>query len=389
MVLRDEDLRGLNYSDIFMDPATKVKRETLPDFNDPDWHSTKLIHSWPNVKDRVSYESQGDATRSCFQRQRVSCRHITHSDRHSGSSEAKAKMLRIRQEDIRNAGRWIQHSSKMDVYYDDEPAYFFAVQMAGFLGGQVPFHLKRNEVSPSLDLQRQIFPFIEAAFGPPGSPEYDEWQVEWLRRTAAERLDQAMMYWDTVFDYGMNVFKETASRIESNADSSMPPRWTTVAQHQPLPQPRPPHPQAMPVHQQSSVTTTTTATATMTTTTATTTTNVTTGGVTVNYRLGSVAAIWEGYQEFEQERQKSGKKSLGISRKHQKQLNNKRRVIEEVEYRAGQIRANDLSMGQEDSIQRSMLELDTLFKKRSWTVNQLINYCRDQKAERERTEAAE
>ncbi|KAF9119700.1 hypothetical protein BG015_006258, partial [Linnemannia schmuckeri] len=199
----------------------------------------------------------------------------------------------------------------MDMYYDDEPAYYFAVQMAGFLGGQVPFHLKRNEISPNLDLQRQIFPFIETAFGPSGSPEYDVWQKECLqemeeknandssqltllrlrrvilqdaadyltpafeafkeqvkdvlssqdvalpedmhpnvrmvlqdqqrlivrqgqimgrlpgsfesmerelqalRSTAAERLDQAMMYWDTVFDYGMDVFKETAFRIES------------------------------------------------------------------------------------------------------------------------------------------------------------------------------
>ncbi|KAF9115429.1 hypothetical protein BGW39_003057, partial [Mortierella sp. 14UC] len=66
----------------------------------------------------------------------------------------------------------------MDEYYDDEPTYHFAVQMVGFLGGQVPFYLKRNENSPSLDLQRQIFPFIETTFGSPGSPEYDEWQAE-------------------------------------------------------------------------------------------------------------------------------------------------------------------------------------------------------------------
>ncbi|KAF9119987.1 hypothetical protein BG015_006187, partial [Linnemannia schmuckeri] len=105
---------------------------------------------------------------------------------------------------------------------------------------------------------------------------------------------------------------------------------------------------------QSSVTTTTTATAITTTTTATTTTTcVTTGGVTVNYRLGSVAALWEEYQEFERERERSRTISLGISRKHQKQLNNKKRVIEEVKHLAAQNRANDASLSQEDAIQRA------------------------------------
>ena len=96
-----------------------------------------------------------------------------------------------------------------------------------------------------------------------------------------------------------------------------------------------------------------------------------------------MAAIWEEYQKFEQERQKAGKKSLGISRKHQKQLNNKKRVVEEVEYLADQIRAKDDSLNQQDAIQKAISELDVMFKAHSWTVNQLINHCRDQKAARE------
>lgn len=513
-------------------------------------------------------------------------------------------MLRIRREDIKKAGRWVHQNSKLDEYYDDDPSYLFAVQMAGFLGGQVPFHLKRNEISPSLELQRQIFPFIETAFGPPGSSEYDEWQEECihemeernandpsqlsnvlplqydpnvrgfvpsntrqsdlakqcflkallrlrrvilqdaaeylcrftdvespllafgvfktaafqafkeqveaalsskdvalpvdmhpnvkmvlqdqqrvlvrqgeimgrlpgsfenmeremqgLRRTAAERLDQAMMYVDTLFDCGMSYFKDTIFRVESKLDylisrlgpsalgsGSVLPPWQSypALSSQPYPapscqyafgstpalavstacqvhseQPGPSHPRRlaqapvpvtvlglprwapvaqsqsqsqsqgiplqgvpMPV-QQSSMTMTTTATTT-TTTATTTSTSVTTGGVTVsvNYRLGNVAAIWEEYQKFEQERQKAGKKSLGISRKYQKQLNNKKRVVEEVEYQAEQFRAADDSLNRQDSIQRAISELDVMFKVHSWTVNQLINYCRDQKAAR-------
>ncbi|KAF8923424.1 hypothetical protein BGZ47_004771, partial [Haplosporangium gracile] len=41
-----------------------------------------------------------------------------------------------------------------------------------------PFHLRRNEVAPSLELQRLIFPFIEEAIGTPNSPENNQWRIE-------------------------------------------------------------------------------------------------------------------------------------------------------------------------------------------------------------------
>ena len=181
-----------------------MKKEPPPDFDDPNWVNTKLIHSWPNRMDEVSYESQRDSTSTCFQRQCVSCHHITHSGRHSGSGEAR--LLQIRREDIKKAGRWQQNNSKMDNFYDDDPAYSFAVEMAGFLGGQVPFHLKRNEVSPHLDLQQQIFPFIESAFGPPGSPEYDEWQAECVHEMEERNAnDPSQLRYTLPFQYDPNV----------------------------------------------------------------------------------------------------------------------------------------------------------------------------------------
>ncbi|KAF9536500.1 hypothetical protein EC957_010653, partial [Mortierella hygrophila] len=274
----------------------------------------------------------------------------------------------------------------------------------------------------------------------PGSLENMEREVQGLRRTAAERLDQAMMYVDALFDCGMSYFKDTVSRVESKLDylmsrlgpsalgsvpphwesysalsyqpypvpscqhafgstpalavstafqahseqlgpSSFPrrlaqapvtalvPRWTPVAQSQSQSQSQPQSQsqriplQTVPVQQQQPSMTMTTTETTTTTTATTTSTSVTTGvTVSVNYRLGNVAAIWEEYQKFEQERQKAGKKSMGISRKHQKQLNNKKRVVEEVEYLAGQIRATDEGLNQQDAIQKAMSELDAMFK---------------------------
>ncbi|KAF9924945.1 hypothetical protein FBU30_005219 [Linnemannia zychae] len=161
------------------------------------------------------------------------------------------------------------------------------------------------------------------------------------------------------------------------------PRWNPIA-----------HSQQMPLHavsvsvQQASMamitTVTTTATTASATTSTSTSTNVITDGtvVPVNYRLGNVVAIWEEYQVFEQERQKeqkTGKNSLGILRKHQKQLNNKKGVIEEIEYRVNQIIEGDDSINRQNAIQRAIAELNTLFKLHLWTVNQLVNYYRDQK----------
>lgn len=97
----------------------------------------------------------------------------------------------IIRDDIRKAGRWQRGTGKMDNYYDDDPSYYFAVQLAGFVGATAPFHLKRNEVSPRLDLQRQIFPFIEAACGTPGSIEYENWQAECVHEMEERNANDA------------------------------------------------------------------------------------------------------------------------------------------------------------------------------------------------------
>jgi hypothetical protein len=292
------------------------------------------------------------------------------------------------------------------------------------------------------DQQRLITQQGEIMRRVPGNFESMQHEIQGLRITAAERLDQAMFYLDAMFDYSIRFAREHSLRLESKLDylisrlgppstwqpfmapscqcqyalgcdpalatpttgqyhqhrsttvtsdphtrrlapvpvtasASEPPRWTPVAQ------PQPKLLGAMPVHPQQSMTMTTTATTTTTTATmATTTTSLTIDGLTVNYRLGNVPAIWDEYKNFERKRQKVGLKALGLSRAHEKQLNNKRRVIEEIEYLAQQIREKDSRIGQEDARQLAMSELDKKFIEHSWTVNQLINYCRDQKATR-------
>ncbi|KAF8914557.1 hypothetical protein BGZ58_005701 [Dissophora ornata] len=107
-----------------------------------------------------------------FQRQKMECIHITHSGRPSGSVEAqKMGML---QEEIKIGGRWVHGAGKMQQFYLSNYPIPFAFGMAGFR--EKSLHLKRNEVSPPMELQQEIFLFSKTAFGEPGTEDREEWQ---------------------------------------------------------------------------------------------------------------------------------------------------------------------------------------------------------------------
>lgn len=63
-------------------------------------------------------------------------------------------------------------------------------------------------------------------------------------------------------------------------------------------------------------------------------------------------------------------------------VDNKRRIIEEVEYLAQPIQEKDVGVGQESALKMALSELDGKFKMHGWTVDQLIHHCRNQKAAR-------
>ncbi|KAF9204330.1 hypothetical protein BGZ59_001099 [Podila verticillata] len=100
-----------------------------------------------------------------------------HSGHYSGTIEAQK--LGIRPEDIKLGGRWVHGNGRMDQHYMSNIPISFAFGMAGFKDGK-PFHLKRNEKAPPVELQEKIFPFIETAFGEPGSEGNKRWRQECL-----------------------------------------------------------------------------------------------------------------------------------------------------------------------------------------------------------------
>ncbi|KAG9061541.1 hypothetical protein KI688_007119 [Linnemannia hyalina] len=149
-----------------------VNGEPWLDMYDPEWTAVKVLGQGEKVP--MVYSTARDTTISVLNSQHVSCTNITHSGRHSGAKEAVR--LKIAEEDIRTGGRWVQGTGKMHQVYLEKQPITFALAMAGF--SVKPFHLRRNEVAPSLVLQRLIFPFIEKAIGDPGSRENELWRKE-------------------------------------------------------------------------------------------------------------------------------------------------------------------------------------------------------------------
>jgi len=82
----------------------------------------------------------------------------------------------VLEEEIRCAGRWVQGTSKMHQYYLSSLPVPFARAIAGF--SKKPFYLKCNDIVPSLDLQRCIFPFIEGAYDAHGKEARQCWRAE-------------------------------------------------------------------------------------------------------------------------------------------------------------------------------------------------------------------
>ncbi|KAG0028300.1 hypothetical protein BGZ83_005089, partial [Gryganskiella cystojenkinii] len=125
----------------------------------------------------LSYAASRETTLKTFEAQKLECARLTHSGRHSGTIEAQR--LGIRPEDIKLGGRWVRGNGRMDQHYMSSIPIPFAFGMANVKDGR-PFHLKRNEISPPVELQQMIFPFIETAFGQPGSEANERWRQECL-----------------------------------------------------------------------------------------------------------------------------------------------------------------------------------------------------------------
>ncbi|KAF9200086.1 hypothetical protein BGZ49_009713 [Haplosporangium sp. Z 27] len=147
----------------------------MPGFEDITWKDIKLLHGTGHIRTaEISYAATRDATLKAFEQQRIQCVHIAHTGRHSGAIETQK--LGIIQEEIKTGGRRVCGNGKMRQFYLSSYPLPLALDMEGFK--DKPFYLKRNEVSPPIELQQKIFPFVGKAFGDPETETYKAWRQE-------------------------------------------------------------------------------------------------------------------------------------------------------------------------------------------------------------------
>lgn len=118
----------------------------------------------------LSSTQEWAVAKAIFEEHGIFTSRVTHGGRHSGSIEANNLGISI--EDIKRGGGWQDDLSRLETHYMGRLPGQFARGMAGFR--EKPFHLSRNIIKPPLDLQRQIFPWIEGMF----PQEKDAWKVE-------------------------------------------------------------------------------------------------------------------------------------------------------------------------------------------------------------------
>ncbi|KAF9117677.1 hypothetical protein BGW39_001902, partial [Mortierella sp. 14UC] len=155
---------------------------------DAGWTGVKLLSSGSGSDKyaEISYSTNRASTMDVFIANNISCSNITHSGRQSGTKEG----IRLNRNSFSTPlGRPLNASSSRPTPDSGEhrpvlPCLFIApTQWALAVAGlrNKPFHLTRNEVDPSLELQRMLFPFIENVIGGRGSDKNAKWQKDFDR----------------------------------------------------------------------------------------------------------------------------------------------------------------------------------------------------------------
>ena len=115
----------------------------------------------------LSGATQWKTTKKALTGEAVFTTRVTHGGRHAGAMEAER--LGIPFDLIKQGEGWKDRLGRLETHYLDKLPSSFARGMAGFW--EKLFSLARNSVSPTLELQRMVFPWIESYFG--------EGNVEW------------------------------------------------------------------------------------------------------------------------------------------------------------------------------------------------------------------
>ncbi|KAG2209610.1 hypothetical protein INT45_007237 [Circinella minor] len=134
-----------------------VQGETFPDFSkNENWFDTKLARG-RSLNKPVSYNTQLNSVNNAFAAVGINSVKKTHSGRQAGAREAE--MAGLSHNHIRRVGRWNSESMENN-YLTCVPRTAIRV-IQGFPEDKGCFWLSRALVTPSLSLQKKIFPMVE------------------------------------------------------------------------------------------------------------------------------------------------------------------------------------------------------------------------------------
>ncbi|KAG2214027.1 hypothetical protein INT45_005412 [Circinella minor] len=143
--------------------------------NEDRWHNWKVLRGRDDPEKSLSGTQQYKTAKNAFAEHDVFTTRVTHGGRHAGAIEAEA--LGIPFDLIKRGGGWKDRLGRLETHYLGKLPSQFARGMAGSYVVHIyhnkAFHLPRNNASPSLELQRMIFPWIEDYFG----SENEAWKI--------------------------------------------------------------------------------------------------------------------------------------------------------------------------------------------------------------------
>ncbi|KAG2201228.1 hypothetical protein INT45_014313, partial [Circinella minor] len=129
--------------------------------NEDRWHNWKVLRGRDDPEKSLSGTQQYKTAKNAFAEHDVFMTRVTHGGRHASAIEAEA--LGIPFDLIKRGGGWKDRLVRLETHYLGKLPLQFARGIADFW--DKAFHLPRNNASPSLELQRMIFPWIEDYFG--------------------------------------------------------------------------------------------------------------------------------------------------------------------------------------------------------------------------------
>ncbi|KAK3805719.1 MAG: hypothetical protein JOS17DRAFT_612678 [Linnemannia elongata] len=138
---------------------------------------------------------------------------VTHSGRHAGTSEAYRLNLSL--DHIRHLGRWVL--GQMESFYAPKNPIIGAFYMAHFNKPSEPYLIERDLVTPPLELQRLIFPWVERTFDLDDPGKTPSWIVE---------CDQEMQGVDETVITDDDIHWESRFQHSTAQDTANGPDWT-------------------------------------------------------------------------------------------------------------------------------------------------------------------